>query len=195
MGRTGTIIALAMMVLVGVLGGLASWASSGNATRPVEVIYDRFVSTAFGRDPFTRCYTSHRLDNPFFSHKLDFDDNKISCYQSLRRIRGVYVDGFEGGAFIEGVQGNSSIVIPCENQVGLRFRDQRTRGAIGVGGGPTRLWLLDFEGRKSPEWPHERTFAPLTWGGSNKVIVVERINSKRLLTDVPRITVSCDSPH
>lgn len=195
MGRTGTYIALAVLVLVGALGGLASWASSGNAARPVEVIYDRFVLTASGRDPFTRCYTSHRLRNSLYTHQLHFDRDNISCYQKPRRVRGVYIDEFEGGAFVEGMQGNSGIVIPCENPVELRFRDQRTRGVIGLDGGPTRFWLLDFEGRETPEWPHERAFVPLTWGGSNKVIIVERINSRQLLTEAPQVRVSCDSPH
>lgn len=195
MGRTGTFIALAVMVLVGVLGGLASWASSGNATRAVEVTYDRFVSTATGHDPFTRCYTAKRLSNSFYTHEIVFDHELMSCYQPLSRIRGIYVDEFEGGAFLEGIQGNADIAIPCENPVELSFRSQRIQGAIAQGGGTTRLWLLDFEGRKTPEWPYKRTFVPLTWGGSNKVIVVEHIYSRRLLAHVPRITVSCDNPH
>lgn len=200
MSRTGIAIGMAIAVLVGVVGGLACWASSGNAVSLVEVPYDRAVTYLTGRDPFTRCYTSRPTGNPVFPTELEFERDKASCYQPVARYSGLYVDEFEGGAFIDGATSADQASIPCENPTELIFRSSTQPQPFGQGG-PTRFWTVVFDGRKSPSWPDgARLAVPLTWGGSDNVILVERLISRRPLTDADgRLTnlveTNCDSPH
>ena len=213
MGRTGTFVALAVMVLVGVFGGLASWASSGNATRPVELVYDRIARFLTSNDPMTRCWASAEYAAQFPRYHYVDDDKSRDCYLAPREFKGIYIAEFEGDAFLENVTPSIRYDFSICDAPWLYF-DNQTRGMNLISfpnpDYKNQVWELRFIGRRSPEFdfitlPHR--YGHL--GVSQHAILVDRIIEARLLRtyegfgddpdnnfiDQRLPEVSCDNPH
>lgn len=212
MGRVGSIAALAAVVLIGVAGGVVSWAGSGNATRPIERLYDKTLAAMTGVDPMTRCWSSgaYAPDLPR-SYYVD-DDGQRDCYLPPREFAGVFFFEFEGELFLEGAMPAERYSFSICDAGWLYFDDESAGRQLVSAQSPTTansIWFLRFVGRASP--PFEFIPLPQRYGHlgvSQNAFLVDRVIEARLLRTYEgygsdpenRIfettwpDVSCDSP-
>lgn len=184
MGRTGTYIALAVMVLAGVLGGLASWASTGAAAEPVEIAYDHTIRTLTGRDPYTRCYELFQFYFPGPAFPVNFEQRDRGCFGPPERVTGIFIDEFEGQFFLEGVAPSSTYRIPCDWMAlimdDLSVMPTQPNPLTEKRGG--RIWYVEFLGRRSPDWNFDK--AVLSYGlmgNSQSALIVDEMTSAILI--------------
>ena len=209
MGRTGTYIALAIMVLVGVFGGAISWAGSGNAPSFIETGYDRLVLRVTGSDPFTRCYERQRWAAEVYYFPVIIEAETPDCYHRPERLSGILIDEFEGLIFLKDARSAEHYVIPCQSvwwslspwrevnsPVNFPSRDEMSR-----------VWKVDFIGRKSPYWNfQDRPLAYGHLGMSEHAVIIDRFISVDLVSEYVgysgqpagnpvRWETNCDNPH
>lgn len=208
MGRTGTFIALAVMVLVGVFGGVASWASSGNATRPVAAAFDQISLQMTGNDPRKRCFRVYFPDTTIKWLALDYSTTDMSCYSPPRRYEGYLQVSHMGEQFDE---------TGCD-WIGLNRSKQVVRGVVFAThpnlprdpksvptGYETYLYRISFVARTSPKLRKLVNTPVGTSRGYDIIMLAERILSVSQIRDVEAwedgarssetIRASCDSPH
>lgn len=184
MGRLGTGIFLFGIVLVATVGGLASWASSGNASGLVETAYDLIVKRLAGRDPMTRCWSSVLVGQYQTEEVLDAIDRR-ECYLEPRRFKGIYISEFEGGGFVPNASPSEAYTISICHDFWLGM-DEQSLG-LDLFANPTSLdggqvFQVDFIGRPSPDLP--QVPLPARYGHMGvyqNAIMVDRIISARLL--------------
>lgn len=183
MGRLATGILLLGMVLVATVGGLASWASTGNAARPVEALYDRAVLALTGSDPMTRCWNAVLVGQYQTEEVLDGTDRR-DCYLQPRRFKGIYISELEGEGFIPNQSPSSTYTFSICDDFWVNM-DGQTQG-LDLLARPTSLsqgqvFQVEFIGRPSPDLPQVALPARYGMGVYQNAIMVDRIINARLL--------------
>lgn len=174
-------------MLVGVVGGLASWASSANAARSVEVVYDRISLLLTGRDPYKRCFNVYFPAPELKWLAIDYSTTDRSCYGPPRHYEGYLQVSHMGEQFDE---------VGCD-WIGLNPPTQVIRGVLfsnpsdlpretepNLTGYETYLYRIKFVGRESPDLRTLVNSPVGTARGYDVIILSEHTESTSRIRDV-----------
>ena len=167
--------------------------------KSVRAAYDLMSQAVSGKASFTRCWTSERLPDGSSVKGMDEPRN---CYHygPSRRIRGVYIDEFEGQRFLENASAGLPLVATDKVWLDLDQHSnlERTPKLARHGDGTT-IWLVDLIGRKTeaPKGGYGHM------GGSDAEVLVDTMISAQPVAQFPGYvpdtlfsrTTSSDNPH
>jgi hypothetical protein len=143
---------------------LASGCSPRGATSPAAYLHFRdYFRASFGSVFGYPCTHLTREDGVDVYESTKPQD----CYRfsAARRMRGVWIDEFEGSEFFEGATSRSAVSLKNNDQTWLELENHRPTG---------RAYFMDFIGRKTLVPGHYGHM-----GGSRNLVLINRVISVR----------------